>query len=51
MKRGVVWSVAFCLAAWGTAASAQQLTDGVVKVGVLTEMSSLYSDINPRIIE
>jgi branched-chain amino acid transport system substrate-binding protein len=46
MKRGVVWSVAFCLAAWGMPASAQQLTDGVVKLGVLTDMSSLYSDIN-----
>jgi branched-chain amino acid transport system substrate-binding protein len=41
----------FCVAALAAAvmaapASAQQLTDGTVKLGVLTDMSSLYSDIN-----
>jgi branched-chain amino acid transport system substrate-binding protein len=45
MKRGVVWSVAFCLAAWGVPAWAQ-LSDDVVKIGVATDMSSLYADIN-----
>ena len=42
---------AFCVAALAAAAlaapaSAQQLTDNTVKLGVLTDMSSLYSDIN-----
>jgi branched-chain amino acid transport system substrate-binding protein len=37
---------ALAMAAWATVASAQQLTDNVVKLGVLTDMSSLYSDIN-----
>jgi branched-chain amino acid transport system substrate-binding protein len=45
MKRGVVWSVAFCLAVWGTPAWAQ-LSNDVVKIGVATDMSSLYADIN-----
>jgi len=45
MKRSVVWSVAFCLAAWAVPASAQ-LSNDVVKVGVATDMASLYSDIN-----
>jgi branched-chain amino acid transport system substrate-binding protein len=45
MKRGVVWSVAFCLAAWGVPAWAQ-LSNDVVKIGVATDMSSLYADIN-----
>ena len=45
MKRGVVWSVAFCLAAWGAPARAQ-LSNDVVKIGVATDMSSLYADIN-----
>ena len=45
MKRGVVWSVAFCLAAWGAPAWAQ-LSNDVVKIGVATDMSSLYADIN-----
>ena len=45
MKRGVVWSVAVCLAAWGTPAWAQ-LSNDVVKIGVATDMSSLYADIN-----
>ena len=41
----------FCVAALAAAAlaapvSAQQLTDDTVKLGVLTDMSSLYSDIN-----
>src|SRR5271170_2301952 len=42
---GVVWSVAFCLAAWGAPAWAQ-LSNDVVKIGVATDMASLYSDIN-----
>ena len=45
MKRSVVWSVAFCLAAWAVPALAQ-LSNDVVKVGVATDMASLYSDIN-----
>src|SRR5258708_39315780 len=34
------------VAAAALRAQAQQMTDGVVKLGVLTDMSSLYSDIN-----
>jgi branched-chain amino acid transport system substrate-binding protein len=45
MKRSVVWGVAFCLAAWTVPASAQ-LSNDTVKVGVATDMASLYSDIN-----
>jgi branched-chain amino acid transport system substrate-binding protein len=45
MKRRVVVSIAFVLAAWAGPAAAQ-LSDNVVKVGVATDMSSLYSDIN-----
>jgi len=45
MKRGVVWSVAFCLAAWGAPVWAQ-LSNDMVKIGVATDMSSLYADIN-----
>jgi branched-chain amino acid transport system substrate-binding protein len=46
MKRLLSSGAALVLAAWATAAPAQQLTDNVVKLGVLTDMSSLYSDIN-----
>ena len=45
MKRSLVWSVAFCLAAWGAPVWAQ-LSNDVVKIGVATDMSSLYADIN-----
>ncbi len=49
MKRAAVATVALTLAAIGAAATypaRAQVTDDVVKVGVLTDMSSLYSDIN-----
>ncbi|HEX9558860.1 MAG TPA: ABC transporter substrate-binding protein, partial [Reyranella sp.] len=46
MRRLVFCGAALALAAWAAPAPAQQLTDGVVKLGVLTDMSSLYSDIN-----
>ena len=45
MKRGLVWSAIFCLAVWGAPAWAQLSNDGV-KIGVATDMSSLYADIN-----
>jgi branched-chain amino acid transport system substrate-binding protein len=45
MKRGVVWMAAFCLAAWEAPAWAQ-LSNDAVKIGVATDMSSLYADIN-----
>jgi branched-chain amino acid transport system substrate-binding protein len=45
MKRGVLGTVAGVLAAWALPAAAQVSND-VVKVGVATDMSSLYSDIN-----
>ena len=45
MKRGVVWASALWVAAWMGPASAQ-LSNDVVKVGVATDMASLYSDIN-----
>lgn len=45
MNRGVVWAVAFCLAASGAPARAQ-LSNDMVKVGVATDMAGLYSDIN-----
>jgi branched-chain amino acid transport system substrate-binding protein len=46
MKRLVFCGAALAAAAWAGMASGQQLTDNVVKLGVLTDMSSLYSDIN-----
>ena len=45
MTRGLLCSVAFCLAALSLPAVAQ-LSDNTVKIGVATDMSSLYSDIN-----
>ena len=49
MKRAVVAAAVLGLAAIGPAGThpaRAQVTDDVVKVGVLTDMSSLYSDIN-----
>ena len=49
MKRAVVAAVGLALAAIGSAGphpARAQVTDDVVKIGVLTDMSSLYSDIN-----
>src|SRR6478735_4827328 len=49
MKRSVVAAVALGLMVVGSAGphpARAQVTDDVVKVGVLTDMSSLYSDIN-----
>ena len=49
MKRAVAAAAALALLAIGQAgphAARAQVTDNVVKVGVLTDMSSLYSDIN-----
>ena len=45
MKRAFCGAV-LAVAALTGSASAQQLSDGVVKIGVLTDMSSLYADIN-----
>jgi branched-chain amino acid transport system substrate-binding protein len=45
MKRLFCGAV-LAVAAAALPAQAQQLTDGTVKLGVLTDMSSLYSDIN-----
>src|SRR5689334_16280088 len=49
MKRAVAAAIALALMAIGQAGphpARAQVTDDVVKVGVLTDMSSLYSDIN-----
>jgi len=46
IKRLMLGVSALAMAAWATVSSAQQLTDNVVKLGVLTDMSSLYADIN-----
>ena len=45
MRRTLLCSAAFCLAAWALPAHAQ-LSDNVVKIGVATDLSSLYADIN-----
>ena len=45
MKRSLFWSAASLFAAWTLPASAQYTND-VVKLGVATDMSSLYADIN-----
>ena len=39
-------AVAGLVSALGAGSAAAQLSDGVVKIGVLTDMSSLYADIN-----
>jgi branched-chain amino acid transport system substrate-binding protein len=46
MKRLTFCGAALAVAAFAAPAPAQQLSDGVVKIGVLTDMSSLYADIN-----
>src|SRR6185437_10879759 len=45
MRRFLLWSAACVLAAWSAPAMAQ-LSDDMVKIGVGTDMASLYSDIN-----
>ena len=45
MRRALIATAAFCLAAWSLPAVAQ-LSDNTLKVGVATDMSSLYADIN-----
>jgi branched-chain amino acid transport system substrate-binding protein len=45
MKRGVLGAVACVLTAWGAPVWAQ-LSNDSVKIGVATDMASLYSDIN-----
>jgi branched-chain amino acid transport system substrate-binding protein len=45
MRRLLLWSAACVLAGWAAPAMAQ-LSDDMVKIGVGTDMSSLYSDIN-----
>src|SRR3569833_1476923 len=45
MKRGVLGTVAGVVAAWALPAAAQ-ISNETVKIGVATDMSSLYSDIN-----
>ena len=45
MRRSVLCTAAFCLATWALPASAQ-LSDNTLKIGVATDLSSLYADIN-----
>jgi branched-chain amino acid transport system substrate-binding protein len=45
MKRSVFWSAVSLFAAW-TFPAAAQLSDDTVKIGVATDLSSLYADIN-----
>jgi branched-chain amino acid transport system substrate-binding protein len=45
MKHSVFWSAAALFAAW-TLPAAAQVSDDVVKIGVATDMASLYADIN-----
>jgi branched-chain amino acid transport system substrate-binding protein len=45
MKRSVFWT-AVCLSAAWTLPAAAQLSDETVKIGVATDLSSLYADIN-----
>ncbi|MBV8191448.1 MAG: ABC transporter substrate-binding protein [Alphaproteobacteria bacterium] len=46
MKRSVVWASLFCLAIACAAPASAQFSGDVVKIGVATDMSSLYADIN-----
>ena len=45
MRRNLFCAAVFCVAVWAAPASAQ-LSDNVVKIGVATDLSSLYADIN-----
>ena len=46
MRRGLMGSAMLCLAAaWSLPAQAQ-LSNDTVKIGVATDLSSLYADIN-----
>jgi hypothetical protein len=45
MRRNLFGTAAFCLAAWALPAAAQ-LSDNTLKLGVATDLSSLYADIN-----
>jgi branched-chain amino acid transport system substrate-binding protein len=45
MKRSVFWT-AVCLSAAWTLPAAAQLSDDTVKIGIATDLSSLYADIN-----
>ena len=45
MRRVLLWMTACVLAGW-TAPAMAQLSDDMVKIGVGTDMASLYSDIN-----
>ena len=45
MRRVLLGAAALCAAAWALPAAAQ-LSDNTVKVGVATDLSSLYADIN-----
>jgi len=45
MRRTLLSSAAFCLVAWALPAAAQ-LSDNTLKIGVATDLSSLYADIN-----
>ncbi len=45
MRKSVFWSAVVLSAAW-TLPAAAQLSDDVVKIGVATDLSSLYADIN-----
>ena len=45
MKLSVFWTAVCLFAAW-TLPAAAQLSDDTVKIGVATDMSSLYADIN-----
>ena len=45
MKKSVFWSAASLFAAW-TFPAAAQISDDIVKIGVATDMASLYADIN-----
>ena len=44
MKRKLLAAAAMAACAFGTSAQAQ-ISDGIIKIGVLTDMSGLYSDI------
>jgi branched-chain amino acid transport system substrate-binding protein len=45
MRKSVFWSAASIFAAW-TFPAAAQISDDIVKIGVATDMASLYADIN-----
>jgi len=48
MKRKILSALISAAFAFGTGAAQAQVSDGIIKIGVLTDMSSLYTDLSGK---